>query len=83
MLYKIGSELINSMSSLRREEIRKNVYSRAWKENNDEYLQALERFFDLTDNIEDENLRMEILYKMLKCDEILTKLAEKNFKSDV
>lgn len=83
MLYKIGSELINSMSSLRREEIRKNVYSRAWKENNDEYLQALERFFNLTDNIEDENLRMEILYKMLKCDEILTKLAEKNFKSDV
>lgn len=65
---------------LNKDKIRNNLYSRDWKEKNVEYLQALEKFFDLTDNIQDEELRMEILYKMLKCDEILTKLAEKNFR---
>lgn len=71
------------MIKLEKDEIKKKMYSRNWKEKNEEYLQALEKFFDITDNIEDEDLRMEILYKMLKCDEILTKLAEKNMKNDV
>lgn len=68
------------MIRLNKDKIKNNLCSRDWKEKNEEYLQALEKFFDLTDNIEDEELRMEILYKMLKCDEILTKLAEKNFR---
>lgn len=71
------------MGKLEKDEIKKNIYSRDWKEKNDDYLKALERFFDITDNIEDENLRMDIIYKMLKCDEILTKLAENTFKSNV
>ncbi|MCI8352096.1 MAG: hypothetical protein HFJ58_00460 [Clostridia bacterium] len=70
------------MGRLEKDEIKKNIYSRDWKEKNDEYLKALERFFDITDNIEDENLRMDIIYKMLKCDEVLTKLAENTFKSN-
>lgn len=71
------------MGKLEKDEIKKNIYSRDWKEKNDDYLKALERFFDITDNIEDENLRMDIIYKMLKCDETLTKLAENTFKSNV
>ena len=70
------------MGKLEKDKIKKNIYSRDWKEKNDEYLKALERFFDITDNIEDENLRMDIIYKMLKCDEILTKLVE-NYSSQM
>ncbi len=68
------------MIGFNKEENKQKIYSRDWKEKNDEYLQALQKFFDITDNIEDENLKMDVLYKMLKCDEILTKLAEKAFK---
>lgn len=67
-----------TMKKLDKEEIRKKVYSRDWKEKNPEYVQALEKFFDVTDNIKDEKLRLDIVYKMLKCDEILTKIAEAN-----
>lgn len=66
----------NHMSKLNKEEVKKKLYSRDWKEKNQEYLQALERFLDIADNITDESLKMEVIYKMLKCDEILTKLAE-------
>ncbi len=71
------------MKRFNKEENKQKIYLRDWKEKNDDYLQALQKFFDITDNVEDEKLRMEILYKMLKCDEILTKLAEKNWKNDV
>ena len=50
-----------------------------WKNENQEYLNALQKFLDKAENIEDEELRREIVIQMLKCDEILTKLAEKNF----
>ena len=73
----------NSMNIINRNEAKKNLYSRDWKEKNNNYLQALEKFFDIADNIEDEGLRMEIICKMLKCDEILTKLAEENRKNNV
>lgn len=71
------------MKNLEKDDIKNNLYSMNWKEKSSEYLQALERFFDVTDNIENETLKMDIIYKMLKCDEILTKLAEKRFKSDI
>ena len=71
------------MNIINRNEAKKNLYSRDWKEKNNNYLQALEKFFDIADNIEDEGLRMEIICKMLKCDEILTKLAEENRKNNV
>ena len=71
------------MKNLEKDEIKNNLYSMDWKEKSSDYLQALEKFFDVTDNIETETLKMDIIYKMLKCDEILTKLAEKRFKSDM
>ncbi len=66
------------MGKLDKEEIIKKVYSRDWKEKNPEYLQALEKFFDITDNINNESLKLDVIYQMLRCDEILTKIAEGN-----
>lgn len=40
---------------------------------NDEYLKQKQKFFDLTDNIEDENLRKSIVYQMLKLEKLLKK----------
>lgn len=68
----------SKMKKLDKEEIKKKVYSRDWKEKNQEYLQALEKFLDVVDNINDDSLKIDIIYKMLKCDEILTKIAEEN-----
>ena len=46
-----------------------------WKEKNEEYLNEVQIFLDKAQNIEDEQLRLEIIGQMLRCDKILTKLA--------
>lgn len=51
-----------------------------WKNNNQQYLFELQKFLDLADNIEDENLKKSIIYQMLKCDKCLTLIAERKFK---
>ena len=51
-------------------------YSRKWKEKNEKYLFELQKFLDLAENINDEKLRFSLISQMLKCDEVLTKLAE-------
>lgn len=66
------------MRKLNKEEIKKKIYSRDWKEKDEKYLKELEKFLDITDNISDERLKLDIIYQMLKCDEILTKIAENN-----
>ena len=76
------------MNKLDKEEIRKKMYSKEWKEQDKEYIKSLERYLDVTDNISDEKLRLDVIYKMLKCDAILTQIAEsyinkyKNQKND-
>ena len=35
------------------------------------YLKELQKFFDLTDNIQDESLRKNIVYQMLKLEKML------------
>ena len=50
-----------------------------WKNENQDYVNALQKFLDKAENIENEELRREIIIQMLKCDDILTKLAEKIF----
>ena len=52
---------------------------RYWKEKNNEYLKELQSFFDKADNIKDESLKKKIIGQMLRCDDILTKLAEEEF----
>ena len=50
--------------------------SRDWKNKNKNYITNLQIFFDLVDNIEDENFKNNIIYQMLKCDEALTIIIE-------
>lgn len=52
-----------------------------WKNKNSQYLFELQKFLDLADNIEDENLRKLIISQMLKCDRCVTNIAEKMFKT--
>ncbi len=54
--------------------------SRDWKEKNKDYLNQLQKFLDIADNIEKEDLRKSLISEMLKCDMILTQLAEKQIK---
>ena len=51
-----------------------------WKNKNSQYLFELQKFLDLADNIEDENLRKLIISQMLKCDRCLTNIAEEMLK---
>lgn len=55
------------------------VKSREWKEKNKEYLKELQSFLDKADNIVDERLKQKVIGQMLKCDDILTKIAEEEF----
>lgn len=54
--------------------------NRNWKEKDKNYLRELQNFFDKADNIEDKNLRQIIIGQMLRCDNVLTELAENRFK---
>lgn len=71
------------MKKLNRKSITEKIYSRDWKEKNANYLRELEKFFDITDNVKNEELKLDIIYQMLKCDEILTKIAEERWKNGV
>lgn len=51
-----------------------------WKEKNKEYLKELQCFFDKAENIDDAELKKMIIGQMLKCDSILTKIAESKFQ---
>ena len=51
-----------------------------WKKESKVYLLEMQNFLDKVENIKDEILRKEIIIQMLKCDEELTKLAEKKFQ---
>ena len=52
----------------------------AWKEKNKEYLNQLQKFLDSTDSIEREDLKNNVIAQMLKCDNILTKAAQKEIQ---
>ncbi len=47
-----------------------------WKVKNKEYLREIQIFLDKADNIENEKLRNDIIYQMLKCDKTITKIAQ-------
>lgn len=51
-----------------------------WKMKNKEYLTELQRFLDKVDNIKDEELKNDIIKQMLKCDKILTKIAQEKIE---
>ena len=51
-----------------------------WKKRSKKYLIELEHFLDMAESIKDEDLRRNVIIQMLKCDDELTKLAEKIFE---
>ncbi|MBQ2916768.1 MAG: hypothetical protein IJE59_01095 [Clostridia bacterium] len=57
-----------------------NLENKNWKSNSQKYLKELQAFLDKAENIKDEELRKEIIFQMLKCDNELTILAEEIFK---
>lgn len=59
----------------------KNILEKSkWKNRNSQYLFELQKFLDLSDNIEDEELKKLIIHQMLKCDKCITNIAEKMFE---
>ena len=58
----------------------KKINNRDWKERNKKYLKELQIFFDKADNIKDNDLKKKIIGQMLRCDDILTKIAESRFE---
>ena len=56
------------------------VNNREWKEKNEKYLTNVQKFLDATDSIEDEELQKHIIGQMLKCDLVLTEIAEKEIQ---
>ncbi len=52
------------------------MQSKYWKQKDEKYLFYLQKFLDISENINDETLKMSVIGAMLKCDERLTKLAE-------
>jgi len=54
--------------------------NREWKEKNKRYLNQIQKFLDVTDSIEREELKQNVIAQMLRCDQILTELAEREIK---
>lgn len=57
-----------------------NAKESEWKNKDEIYLFELQKFLDIVENVEDEELRKEIIAQMLKCDKRITQLAETIFK---
>ena len=57
-----------------------NTKESQWKNQDEIYLFELQKFLDVVENVEDEELRKEIIAQMLKCDKRITQLAEKIFQ---
>lgn len=60
-------------NSIENEQLANN---RGWKEKNEKYLTNLQKFLDATDSIKDKELQRHIIERMLKCDLVLTEIAE-------
>ena len=57
-----------------------NTKESKWKNKDEIYLFELQKFLDVVENVQDEELRKEIVAQMLKCDKRITQLAEKIFQ---
>lgn len=68
-----------SMFTMQKKFTKEKIVDENWKNYNEKYIKALERFLDRASNIKDEELRQSVIGNMLICDEILTELSEKQF----
>ena len=57
-----------------------NTKESKWKNEDEIYLFELQKFLDIVENVNDEELRKEIIAQMLKCDKRVTQLAESIFQ---
>ena len=74
---------MKQLESSKKEKIKKEFFCRDWKEKNKKYINALDKFLDVVDNVTNEELKLDIIYKMLICDEILTKIVEEKLEKQV
>ena len=56
------------------------IIEQSWKNSNQNYILALEKFLDRASNIKEEELRNSIINNMLACDRILTEISEEEFR---
>lgn len=59
---------------------RQNTKESQWKNEDEIYLFELQKFLDVVENVQNEELRKEIIAQMLKCDKRVTELAETIFQ---
>ena len=59
--------------------LKKSRKNKTWKEKDKVYLKELQLFLDQADNIQDEMFKRNIIFQMLRCDSVLTELAEDRF----
>jgi len=64
---------------MRRKRNTKNMINVNWKNRSQNYLNEMQSLLDRLQSIENQELKKEILYKILKCDNELTILAETLF----
>ena len=58
----------------------KSMITENWKNKSQNYLNEMQSLLDRIQAIKDQELKREILYKVLKCDNELTILAEELFQ---
>ena len=51
-----------------------------YAQNNPNYLKQVQKFYDIVDNIDNEDLKKDIINQMLKCGDSLTKSIQENRK---
>ena len=56
-----------------------NLENTSWKNKNEKYLFELQKFLDITENVDNDELRKDIVSQMLRCDKRLTQIAEEVF----
>ena len=49
-----------------------NLENTSWKNKNEKYLFELQKFLDITENVDNDELRKDIVAQMLRCDKIIT-----------
>lgn len=49
-----------------------------WKTTNEKYLFELQKFLDLLDNVKEEKLRKELIYRLNRFDKVITEIAEQH-----
>lgn len=70
---------VKIMSLFKENCMKKQNFDLSWKNKNPMYLCEIQKFLDKVDNIENENLKQDIIHQMLRCDQVLTALSHEMF----